>query len=141
MEAMEADGFPVTPARLVLRAKDPASPLHRYFQWNDSVAAQEWRKSQAEKLIRSLAVVTVNNGVETKIRSHFSVRLTPPEEAAQSVNARHYISVREARSDPETREEVLQQALKECRSWMSKYQAFGLVEFQPVYEAIASLGK
>lgn len=46
----------LTPTVVLDRASDPGHPLHRKFDWDDSVAAQRWRLSQAAHLIRSVKV-------------------------------------------------------------------------------------
>lgn len=46
----------LTPADVVADARDPASPLHGYFEWDDSVAGEKYREHQARALIRSVKV-------------------------------------------------------------------------------------
>jgi hypothetical protein len=46
----------VKPEKLIERAESPLSPLHRYFEWDDSKAAEAWRVSQARYLIRSFTI-------------------------------------------------------------------------------------
>lgn len=45
------------PADVVAEARSVASPLHHYFEWDDSVAAEAYRLDQARVLIRSVRVV------------------------------------------------------------------------------------
>jgi len=40
------------PATVVEYAEDPKSPLHDYFDWDDTEAARKWRLHQARNLIR-----------------------------------------------------------------------------------------
>ena len=47
-------------------ARDPESPLHPYFQWDDSAAAEAYRLSQASELIRRVKIEVVTQ--ETTIR-------------------------------------------------------------------------
>lgn len=46
----------ITPTDVVDAARDPASPLHGHFEWDDSAAAEEWRLAQARTLIASVRV-------------------------------------------------------------------------------------
>jgi hypothetical protein len=46
----------LTPEAVVTAAKDPKSPLHGHFQWDDATAATEHRLNQARALIRSVRV-------------------------------------------------------------------------------------
>lgn len=43
-----------TSENIVKVAKNPASPLHKYFEWDDSIAAQKYRLSQARTLVLSI---------------------------------------------------------------------------------------
>jgi len=51
----------LTPDAVVEDASDPDSPLHLYFEWNDTNAARQWRLEQARALIRSVQVVFRNS--------------------------------------------------------------------------------
>jgi len=42
---------------VVQEAEDVSSPLHKYFQWDDTIAGNEYRKHQARDLIRDVQVV------------------------------------------------------------------------------------
>ena len=42
-------------------AKNPASPLHPMFEWDNNVAAHQWRLEQARSLIREVRVEIVCN--------------------------------------------------------------------------------
>jgi len=47
----------LTPDALIEDAKDPDSPLHNEFEWDDAKAAMEARRETARRLIRSVRVV------------------------------------------------------------------------------------
>lgn len=50
------------PADVVEAARDPASPLHPFFEWNNDEAAEQWRIGQARLLIRRVKIqVTVHD--------------------------------------------------------------------------------
>lgn len=46
----------LTPAAVVKDARNKSSPLHKLFEWNDSVAAHKYRLIQARKLIVTVQV-------------------------------------------------------------------------------------
>jgi hypothetical protein len=46
----------ITPEAVVAAARDPKSPLHKHFEWDDAAAAVEHRLNQARTLIRSVKV-------------------------------------------------------------------------------------
>ena len=41
---------------VVSTAQDPSSPLHPYFEWDDNVAAHQWRLNQARGLIARVKI-------------------------------------------------------------------------------------
>jgi hypothetical protein len=47
----------LTAESVVAEASRASSPLHRYFEWDDTVAAREYRRVQARALIRRVTVV------------------------------------------------------------------------------------
>jgi len=55
--AREEGGF--FPERLVEIAAPKASPAHRYFTWDDEVAAHSYRIEQAQKIARSIQIIWV----------------------------------------------------------------------------------
>jgi hypothetical protein len=57
LHRLHQEGGGVLKARTVLSAaEDPASPLHSYFEWDDSKAAAAHRLEQAGTLIRSVTI-------------------------------------------------------------------------------------
>lgn len=47
---IEAIGDSATPEQIVDAARDESSELHKCFTWNNSIAAENWRKQEARKL-------------------------------------------------------------------------------------------
>lgn len=60
LEALAENGR-LTPAAVVEDAASEESPLHEYFEWDNSEAARKYRLSQARRLIRSVEVVIVTD--------------------------------------------------------------------------------
>jgi hypothetical protein len=52
---MDAEGI-LSPAAVVDAARDPGSPLHRYFTWDDGEAADKCRLTEAGMLIRRVRI-------------------------------------------------------------------------------------
>jgi hypothetical protein len=46
----------ILPEKVVDRAERESSALHKYFEWNDSVAAREYRLNQARQLLRIVVI-------------------------------------------------------------------------------------
>lgn len=67
---LEQDGRRLSPDDVVRAASDPASPLHRYFTWDDTAAAHQWRMCQAETLIRRCRVEVVVEDVSIRVPAY-----------------------------------------------------------------------
>lgn len=121
----------ITPKDVVDDARHNNSPLHSFFEWNDSKAAEQHRLSQARGLIRSVVAI-----------------YTEPDKPARRVNAfvhvsegetSHYRATHHAMSQKDTREAVLRQAFRELRAWQRRYQ--DLDEFAALFEEVERVAK
>ena len=56
----------LTASQVLEVARSPDSPLHPYFEWDDSIAAEQWRLEQARELIRRVKIVVEIDEVEFK---------------------------------------------------------------------------
>jgi len=66
----------ITPDDVVSDAKDKASPLHDFFEWNNARAANLYRTDQARYLLRSIHVVVKRDDdgdKEINIRAFYNV--------------------------------------------------------------------
>ena len=118
-------GRALTPAQVVAAASAVDSPLHRFFQWDDTAAAAENRLNQARMLLRSIEVVVIGTKgreINARVFLHSSIR------------GRRYIAARDALTDPGTRAEILERALAEARSWRDRYRH--LHELSGVFAAL-----
>lgn len=116
-------------AEAVLRAATPAtSPLHKFFEWNNSKAAEEFRLFQARRLIQSVSVVYEED--DTK-RNRGFVHLKVETSSGETSG---YVSTVRAMSDTEMREQVLERARKEMLDWRNRYR--DLNELAEIFRAI-----
>lgn len=56
LETLRLEHGRLTPIAVVEIASDERSPIHKYFTWDDSTAANEYRLWEARSLIRSVTV-------------------------------------------------------------------------------------
>jgi len=107
------------------------APHHNIFEWEDSVAAEQYRLEQAGHILRSVVIVrTDTTDAKRPIRAF--VHVVPPEQKGAA-----YVGIIEAMNNPEMRRQVLEKALDELDSWQETYNAY--MEFQPVIEAIGEV--
>ena len=63
----------IKPVRLVKLAEDAKNPLHDFFTWDDSIAAQKFREQQARELLQSIKV-TIKESRGEQIRAFVNIR-------------------------------------------------------------------
>lgn len=104
----------LTPKDVVDAARSHNSPLHTFFEWSDTKAAEQYRLQQARGLIRAVVAVVVSAGAPAQRVQAF---VHVPESGAP-----HYRSVDHAMSQDRTREMVLRQAFKEFQAWRKRWE-------------------
>jgi len=120
----EKKGY-VTPKMVVDDARNPNSPLHNYFDWDDKEAAEKWRIEQAQYLIRHI-VVTVMDEKKPEIRHFYSI--TPTSDMGKIKESKVYVTLNTIMSDTEKRAEVIAYALRELNGWMERYRQYSELE-------------
>ena len=118
-------------------AKSSNSPLHRYFEWNDSLAANYYRLGQAEEMSRSIRIRLVS-GDETPANEPVRVRVAsdPPPR----VPMQRHIGLLDDKSDEAAQR--AQQAYTALDLWQERYGQYALTwkrfkyVFGPVIEEI-----
>lgn len=117
----------LTPENLVDVSRPEDAPLHSEFEWNDELAAEEYRRVQARLLISNLSIV-IEEQKQEPIRAFFSLQ------NGFRKNSGTYESTITIMSDDIKREKLLENAKKELEAFKKKYQL--LSELADVFEAI-----
>lgn len=102
------------PEYVVEESKDEKAVLHGCFQWDDTIAAQMWRKEQARQLIKNITVTIVDEKVSATIRAVVNV-------ATSASNGRSYVPVTQAILDDVAYKDLLAQAKEEMERFIVKY--------------------
>lgn len=108
----------LTPEVVLEDARRPRSPLHKYFEWDDSSAAESWRLNQARALVRSVRVVFESDDKEVShdMRAFISV--------VGEDKKRVYMPSVEAMADDEIFEQVLQQLTRDINGLKKRYAKY-----------------
>lgn len=103
----------LTPELVVQEAAAPEHPLHDRFDWDDTVAAQKWRLTQAAQLLR----VTFRPDPEkpTDLRAFVRVK-------GQDSHRSNYVPIEKALEDDLTRRIVLQAMEREWKALFRRYK-------------------
>lgn len=121
----------ITPEDVIADARNPNSPLHSFFEWDDTAAAEQHRLQQARGLIRSVIAVYVSED-RPAVRAKAYVHIPDP-------GAQHYREACHAMSQARTRKMVLQRAWRELQAWRDRYK--DLKEFSDLIAVIDDVDK
>ncbi|WP_174804342.1 hypothetical protein [Martelella limonii] len=121
----------LTPEDILDDAKHDNSPLHSFFEWDDSAAAHQYRLKQARGLIRSVVAVYVSDD-RPAVRQRAYVHVA-------EAGIPHYRETSHAMSMTKTRDMVLQQAWRELQAWRRRYA--DLSEFSDLIDVIDATKK
>lgn len=88
-----------------LDARNPASPLHDLFDWDNSVAGYKWRLQQAREVIRSVEyVITIRS---EQIRAPMYVH-----DPRLPAGTQGYTTIADIRSDEDSAREIVRREFR-----------------------------
>lgn len=132
-EKLEKKHGEITPEIILDDARKKSSVLHDCFEWDDGRAAEKYRLSQARFIICNLVVsVESKENEQKKARAFVNV-------SAQTMkgNKGSFVSIGNAISNEEMRQNVLRNALVELLAFKKKYEE--LEGLQRIFVAIDDL--
>ena len=115
---------PTTPEAVLEAAAVASSPLHGYFEWDDTEAAHRWRLTQASHLLRCIVLERKEENLEP-IRA-LEVVIIGEESVYQPITT--------IMRDSTLRQQVLDRAWNELKSHERKYADYQ--EFSSVHAVI-----
>ncbi len=107
----------VKPKEIVEDAKNPSTPYHHYFDWDNKTAGDEWRIHQARNLINSIMQIEVihEESQPVLIRSFVSV---------SDEGERGYVPHAVIIKKPQLIDQVIETALVEAKTWKARYEIY-----------------
>jgi hypothetical protein len=109
----------LTAQQVLEDAKKKTSPIHSFFEWDNSAAAEAYRLSQAQGLITAVvAIYTQDDQPPVQTRASVSV----PDRQTGQVHEMSQVATHDA---------VLRRALRELMAWRKRYE--DLSELAPVF--------
>lgn len=113
---------------LVGDARNPVSPLHQLFNWDDADAAERWRVQEARNLLRDLQVVKVrilNHEPRRPIRAIVTVasdKSKDGRDASERGAARPLRPIETVLEDPAMRKQLVRRAFLEALAFKRRYE-------------------
>lgn len=135
----QAHGQALAPATVVGAASDPASVLHRYFEWDDTAAAAAYRLTQARTLIRAIQVQVIRRPPPDRDpapRTHYDV-VRVAQADAPGAGAVPLAAVSERENMIRQVKAQLERDLFGWRERVRTYQSFG--EFRHFAAVLAAI--
>ena len=128
---------------IVKTASEETSPLHTYFEWDNSVAADEYRKGQARIMAASIMIKVVDRGgKDTDVRAFHAVKFDKSDIAEEH---RRYVPIDVVRKNEGMSDQVIEEAKKQLHGWRTRYNAYRQLfpEFEqqlgPVFDIITKV--
>jgi hypothetical protein len=114
----ERGGF--TPADVLAEARDPGSPLHRFFEWDDTVAAEKHRLQVAATLTRSVVYRVMTIGPE--MQKYTPVFPTVKQIDQAGVEGRKYRSLPYVLEQPDLKKQMMDQAVQKLEATIRHFR-------------------
>ena len=120
-------GDSFSPEQIVEAAREESTELHKCFTWDDTVAAESWRRHQARMLVAQLVIKT-----ETTDREPVAVRVI-----ASTATRNEYKPVVKLIEAEQGYADLLARAINELKAFQQKYKA--ITELREIFAAIDEL--
>lgn len=129
LESIRRKKGEITDLGVLEEARKENHPLYKWFNWDDSEAAEQYRKLQAQNLIRSLVVV-YKESPKTPVRAYQVVKKEP----TQSPKRTAYSTTDEILSNPQSRDRLIAEAIRIAMDFRRRFRM--LHELDQVVESL-----
>jgi hypothetical protein len=120
---------------VIAEARKARSPLHRFFDWDDTSAAHQYRLDQARYYIRHVEVVLITPEGAKPTRGWHRVQLEIEDSSSGA-----YVQSCRIRKDRELSNQVIASAMRELHGWQRRYADYESV-FGEVFVAVKKTEK
>lgn len=123
LEKINSDS--ITPEQIVNVARDENSLLHQFFEWNDSIAAEKYRKIQAQQMLCRITYIVEDNDEPKRYYHNFTY------------STHEYHPVQYFYQHKDAYEELKKRAKDYLDGAVKRFS--DIKELQPVWDAIKSV--
>jgi len=121
LKKIQQESSIITPRLVVQSAEDEASPLHKYFEWNNTKAAERYREWQARSLIISVYLVDSEDENSVPVRAFVNLK---PEQDDEFIPDQGYVFTPSIASKSNYQAQVLEYAKSQLVGWRNKFGAY-----------------
>lgn len=111
---------------IVDESRPEDSVLHGCFEWDDGIAAEKYREDQANRIVRSIRIVSETGNTTESVRAYVNVK-------------EEYRPLSVVLKSEEMTQSLLENALAELKAFQRKYST--LSRLAPVFSAIEGVLK
>ena len=141
LEAIANRPAGLNPRTLLMEAANPHSSLHRYFEWDDTEAAQKWREAQAYDLIRRIKVEVITSEQKTlTVRAFWPIKHVEPDGTIDGAKRGSFLLVNNIMDDKEAVRQVIDNAKSELTAFQVRYSKLAeIFEFNGLFNEIKKI--
>lgn len=129
----------VKPSDIIEVAKDPDNLLHKYFEWDNGVAGNKWRESQARRLLATISIEVISPQRDGTVMSTKAFANIKDGEVNEFGKNNRYVFIEEVFSKENYKQQMVDSALREIKYWRDRYKEFS--QFTPIVKAIDKVVK
>lgn len=111
----------VTATMALDAARDPRSPLHRYCEWNDGKAADEYRKTQLREIIRSIKHRVIDNSRTIVFPAFPAVNVG--DRVKEPSHEKHYVPLQAVVQHKDLHQQSLDECLRAIEGYRNRYES------------------
>lgn len=134
LRQIESEFGIITPNIVVERAADKRCPLHKFFEWDDTVASQKYREYQARQLIAKVYVVPLGAPDAEPVRAFVNIASSEDDPLSEDQG---YAWSPGLENRPCYKLQVIEYAKMQLMLWRKKFGAYK--EFYGVTKEIDAL--
>jgi hypothetical protein len=123
LRKIEQECSVITPVVVVEKAASPKSPLHNFFEWDNSVAAEQYRLWQARQLIAKVYIVPSDAPDSEPVRAFVNVYSEEDNEELDGPD-QGYVWTPGLDSKPNYKRQVIAYAEAQLQHWRRKFGAY-----------------
>ncbi len=120
-----AKGDGLTAHNLVEVSRPEEAPLHKCFEWDDAIAAEHFRESQARRMIGAIEIVREEPNQETKVNEVRQIRAFHALREEQDAGYEH---IEVILSDEEKSARLMALAKRDMEVFKDKYRTLKKLE-------------
>ena len=103
----EENGDFLTPEMVVEKAKGKISPIHEFFEWDNSTAAEKYRIWQARYLLGRIEIIIKSDEGDDQVRAFLNISVKSADDGGE----RGYVTLTDVQENSDYLEIVLENAL------------------------------